>query len=189
MRTTTTLIGLLVVGSLVACSDGSDDTADTDAPTTETEAPADTDAPVVTPADDWSAVCGAYEGEPDEVAQVDDICAVATAFMEAINTYDTEALLAVTTEDFTYQTTGDPFTRDEFVPYFEANYERGNFQVAPTGPAEILGVAGFATYEIAEPGEVTSQDYNATGVSTYIVTGIDTDGQWLVSEFVWTEDQ
>ena len=174
--------GLFILGALAACSDDND-TAST------TEAPVVTEASATTDMANWSATCGDYEGpDAEDTAQVEAICATAAAFAEAINSYDSEALLAVTTEDFTYQTTGDPFTRDEFIPYFEANYEAGNFTVTPTGPTVIVGVAGFVTYEIVEPGEVTSEDYNATGTSTYIVTGLDADDAWLVESFVWTED-
>ena len=174
--------GVFVLGAFAACSDD-------DGTATTTEAAVVTEAPATTDSVDWSATCGEYEGrDADDTAQVEAICATAAAFMEAINTYDSEALLAVTTEDFTYQTTGDPFTRDEFIPYFGANYEAGNFTVTPTGPTVIVGVAGFVTYEIVEPGEVTSEDYNATGTSTYIVTGLDADDAWLVESFVWTED-
>lgn len=174
--------GLFILGALAACSDDND-TA------TTTEAPVAAEAPATTDSGNWSATCGEYEGpDAEDTAQVEAICATAAALMEAINTYDSEALQAVTTEDFTYQTTGDPLTRDEFIPYFEEYYEAGNFNVAPTGPAVIVGVVGFVTYEIVEPGEVTSEDYNATGTSTYVVTGLHADDAYLVDEFVWTED-
>ena len=119
--------GVFVLGAFAACSDD-------DGTATTTEAAVVTEAPATTDSVDWSATCGEYEGrDADDTAQVEAICATAAAFMEAINTYDSEALLAVTTEDFTYQTTGDPFTRDEFIPYFEANYEAGNFTVTGSG--------------------------------------------------------
>jgi len=186
MRHITTLIGgLFIVGSLVACGDDNDTASTMEAPASTTEAPAMTEAPATTDPADWSATCGEYEGvDAEDTAQVEEMCATAAAFAEAINTYDTDALLAVTTEDFTYQTTGEPFTRDEFIPYFEENYEAGNFNVAPTDPG-VMEVVGFATYEVVEPGEVTSEDYNATGTSKYTVTG-GPDG-WLISKFVWVE--
>jgi len=197
MRHIATLVcGLFVIGSFAACGDDDDDTTDTEAPSTEaaveTEAPTETEAPVETEAPDETTIedraggpavrCGTPEATDD----IPDVCATADAFTEAINTYDTEALLAVTTEDFTYQTTGDPFTRDEFIPYFDANYEKGDFAIEH-GEELIVSAAGFVgAFAGEQQGEVTSADYNATGTSFYGI--VDVDGTWLIEEFVWIED-
>lgn len=111
--------------------------------------------------------------------------AAVDAFTEAINTYDTEALLAVTTEDFVWTSTGDPMTRDEFVTHFEANYEVTDFNVEPTSELIITDAASGA-YAGEQRGEVTSDVYNATGTSSYEI--VDVDGTWLVDEFVRVEE-
>ena len=72
------------------------------------------------------------------------------AFTEAINTYDTEALLAVTTEGFTWESTGPVQSRAEFVDHFEANYEAQNFSLEVTG--ELMVEADGDGYVAEEPG-------------------------------------
>lgn len=106
------------------------------------------------------------------------------AFNDAINTYDSDALLAVTTEDFTWQSTGDVQSRAEFVDYFEANYEVGNFNFAPTG--ELTVESDGDGYVAEELGRVTSSGYNEDGSSTYRL--VEMDGSWLVQEFRWSEE-
>ena len=101
----------------------------------------------------------------------------------AINTYDTEAFLAHTTEDFTWQTTAGVTSRSDFVDHFEANYETLDFHIESTGAltAERDGDA----YVAEEPGRVTSTVYNEDGRSVYRL--VEEDGSWLVREFRWYE--
>lgn len=128
-----------------------------------------------------AAACGGDDGASDIPAGVS---SAVEAFTEAINTYDTEALLAVTTEGFTWESTGPVQSRAEFVDHFEANYEAQNFSLEVTG--ELMVEADGDGYVAEEPGRVTSNAYNEDGRSTYRL--VELGGSWLVEEFRWYED-
>lgn len=112
------------------------------------------------------------------------VTAAIEAFTDAVNSYDSEALLAVTSEDFTWESTGTLQSREEFVEFFEANYEVGNFNIEPTG--QLTLEADGDAYVAEEPGRVTSLSYNEEGLTTYRV--VEVDGTWLVQELRWEED-
>ena len=77
-------------------------------------------------------------GSDDAVSEVPSgVTSTLDAFTEATNTYDSEALLALFTEDFTWQSTGDVVSRTEYVDYFDTYYENVGFHVESTGPLTI----------------------------------------------------
>jgi ketosteroid isomerase-like protein len=102
-------------------------------------------------------------------------------FSDAINAYDTEAFLAHTTEDFTWQSTGDVTSRPDFVIYFEAYYEEVGFHSELTGE-QVIEPDGDA-YVVTAPDHITAQNYDEEGESVIRVVGI--DGTWLVQELRW----
>ena len=125
--------------------------------------------------------CG---GDDDASVPPAGVTSAVEAMTDAINSYDTQALLAVTTDDFTWQSTGEVQSLAEFVDHFEANYEAGNFNVESTGQLTIE--ADGDGYVAEEPGRVTSSAYNRDGLSMYRL--VEVDGAWLVQEFRWSED-
>ncbi len=126
----------------------------------------------------------ACAGDDDVSDAPAEVTSAVEAFTDAINTYDSQALLAVTTENFTWQSTGQVQSRAEYVDYFEANYEPSNFNTEPTG--QLTVDADGDGYVAEEPGRVTSSGYNQNGLSTYRL--VEVDGSWLVQEFRWSED-
>ena len=111
------------------------------------------------------------------------VIAALDGFAEAINTYDTDALLANTTEDFTWQSTGDVNTREEYVTYVETYYERANFHNEPIGD-RVVERDGDA-YVATQPDHTTATALDVVGVS--VVRVVEVDGTWLVQEFRWHE--
>ena len=129
-----------------------------------------------------TAACG---GDDEASGVPSGVTTAVEGFTEAINTYDTEALLSVTTEDFTWESTGEVQSRPEFVEHFEAYYEAGGFMTESTG-ALTVERDGDA-YVAEEPGRVTSAGYNEDGRSVYRL--VELDGSWLVQEFRCYEDE
>jgi len=111
------------------------------------------------------------------------VIAALDGFGEAINTYDSEALLAHTTEDFTWQSTGDVTSREEYVAYFETYYERANFHTEPTGD-RVIEPEGDA-YVATQPDHSTASGLDVVGES--VIRVVEVDGTWLVQEFRWHE--
>ena len=130
--------------------------------------------------------CGgvvACSGDDDAAEVPSGVTSVVDAFNDAINTYDTEALLAVTTEDFTWESTGDVQSRPEFVEHFEEYYEVGRFHAESTDEPEVKSDGG--AYVVEVPGRVTSAGYDGDGLSVYRV--VEVDDSWMVQEFRWSE--
>ena len=111
------------------------------------------------------------------------VIAALDGFAEAINTYDSDALLANTSEDFTWQSTGDVTNREDYVAYLETYYERLNFRSEPTGD-RVIERDGDA-YVATQPDHATATGLDVEGVSVIRVAEV--DGTWLVQEFRWTE--
>ena len=104
-------------------------------------------------------------------------------FAEAINTYDTDTLLANTTEDFTWQSTGGVNTREEYVRHFETYYRRANFHNEPVGD-RVIERDGDA-YVATQVDHTTATGLDVDGVS--VIRVVEVDGTWLVQEFRWRE--
>jgi len=111
------------------------------------------------------------------------VIAALDGFAEAINTYDSDELLANTTDDFTWQSTGDVTNREDYVAYLETYYERVNFHSEPTGD-RVIELDGDA-YVATQPDHSTATGLDVEGVSVIRVEEV--DGTWLVQEFRWTE--
>ena len=105
-------------------------------------------------------------------------------FLEATNTYDTEALGALIAEDFTWQSTGPVQSGPEYLAYIDAYYETVGFQVELTSPLtfESDGDAYIAT----ATDQVTTNSGEMTGEE--VIRLVEVDGSWLIQEFRWTED-
>lgn len=129
--------------------------------------------------------CIAACGGTDESGVPGEVTLAVERFTEAINTYDTEALLSVTTEDFTWESTGEVQTRSEFVDHFEAYYQAGGFRTQPSGTLTVERDGDG--YLAQEPGRVTSTGYNEDGRSVYRL--VEVDGSWLIQSFRWYEAQ
>ena len=124
--------------------------------------------------------CG---GDDDASGPPAEVTSTVNAFTDAINTYDAEALLSVTTEDFTWNSSGEVQSRAEFVEYLETYYEAGNFNIEPTG--ELTVEADGDAYVAEQGGRVTSADYNDDGLSTLRL--VEVDDSWLVQAMRWSE--
>ena len=125
-------------------------------------------------------------GSDDAVSEVPSgVTSTLDAFTEATNTYDSEALLALFTEDFTWQSTGDVVSRTEYVDYFDTYYENVGFHVESTGPLTIERDGD--AYVAKQTDRVTSKAApDMTGRE--VIRLVEVDGSWLIQEFRWTED-
>lgn len=126
--------------------------------------------------------CGSDDAASDVPSEV---TSTLEAFTEAINTYDSEALGALLTEDFTWQSTGDVNSRTEFLTHFETSFEDQEFNVELTSPPTIERDGD--AYVAAGTDFVTSKGFpDRTG--QHITRLVEVDGSWLIQEFRWTED-
>jgi len=124
-------------------------------------------------------------GSDDDTSEVPPgVTSTLETFAEATNTYDTQALGALVTDDFTWQSTGPVQSGPEFLAYIDANYENVGFHVELTSPRTIErdGDAYVAT----ATDHVTTNSGDMTGRE--VVRLVEVDGSWLVQEFRWTED-
>jgi hypothetical protein len=124
-------------------------------------------------------------GSDDDASDVPPgVTSTLDAFLEATNTYDTEALGALVTEDFTWQSTGPVQSGPEHLAYIDANYENVGFHIELTSPRTIErdGDAYIAT----ATDHVTTNSDDMTGAE--VARLVDVDGSWLIQEFRWTED-
>ena len=124
-------------------------------------------------------------GSDDDASEVPPgVTSTLDAFLEATNTYDTEALGALVTDDFTWQSTGPVQSGPEYLAYIDANYENVGFHTELTSPRTIErdGDAYIAT----------ATDYITTNIDDMtgkeVVRLVEVDGRWLVQEFRWIED-
>lgn len=122
-------------------------------------------------------------GDDDASGPPVEVTSTVDAFTDAVNTYDADALLSVTTEDFTWNSSGEVQSRAEFVEYLETYYEAGNFNVEPTG--ELTAEADGDAYVVEQAGRVTSAGYNDDGVSTLRL--VEVDDSWFVQAMRWSE--
>ena len=124
-------------------------------------------------------------GSDDAVSEVPSgVTSTLDAFTEATNTYDSEALLALFTEDFTWQSTGDVVSRTEYVDYFDTYYENVGFHVESTGPLTIERDGD--AYVAKQTDRITSRNPDMTGRE--VIRLVEVDGSWLIQEFRWTQD-
>ena len=124
-------------------------------------------------------------GSDDDASEVPSgVTTTLEAFTEATNTYDTEALGALFTEDFTWQSTGPVQSGPEFLAHIDTYYENLRFHVESTGPLTIErdGDAYIAT----TTDHVTTIRDDMTGRE--VIRLVEVDGTWLIQEFRWTED-
>lgn len=128
----------------------------------------------------WGLVGCADDGAADVP---DGVTGAVEAFNAAINSYDSEALLDATTEDFTWESTGAVQSRSEFVAYFDEHYEVGGFRFESTG--ELVVERDDDGFIAEEPGRVTSVGYDAEGRSVFRV--VESGDAWLVQQFRWYE--
>ena len=124
-------------------------------------------------------------GSDDDASEVPPgVTSTLDAFLDATNTYDTEALGSLITEDFTWQSTGPVQSGPEYLAYIDANYENVGFNVEVTSPITIErdGDAYIAT----ATDQVTTNTDDMTGRE--VIRLVNVDGSWLIQEFRWTED-
>jgi hypothetical protein len=124
--------------------------------------------------------CGPGTDDPAVPAEV---LSTVEGFTEALNTYDTEAMSAYATDDFTWQSTGPVVTLDEYLAYVDAYYEKVGFHVVAGEP--VVRVDG-EVYVVEAPDVVTTNGSEMVGATVHRVVAV--DGGWLVQESRWTED-
>jgi len=124
-------------------------------------------------------------GSDDDASEVPPgVTSTLDEFLEATNTYDTEALGALITEDFTWQSTGPVVSGPELLAHIDTYYENVGFHVELTSPISI-GRDGDA-YIATATDQVTTNSDEMTGEE--VIRLVEVDGSWLIQEFRWTED-
>ena len=124
-------------------------------------------------------------GSDDDASDVPPgVTSTLDAFLEATNTYDTEVLGALITEDFTWQSTGPVQSGPAYLAYVDAHYDNVGFRIELTSPRtfERDGDAYIAT----ATDQVTTNSDEMTGEE--VVRLVEVDGSWLAREFRWTDD-
>lgn len=124
-------------------------------------------------------------GDDDDASDVPPgVTSTLETFLEATNTYDTQMLGALVTDDFTWQSTGPVQSGPEFLAYIDAHYEDVGFHIELTSETAIErdGDAYIAT----ATDHVTTSSGDMTGRE--IIRLVEVDGSWLIQEFRWTED-
>ena len=125
-------------------------------------------------------------GSDDAASEVPSgVTSTLEAFTDATNTYDSDALLALFTEDFTWQSTGDVVSRTEYVAYFDTYYENLGFHVESTGP---LTIKRDGDAYVAEQTDRVTTNAAPDMTGREVIRLVEVDGSWLIQEFRWTED-
>lgn len=123
-------------------------------------------------------------GSDDDASEVPPgVTSTLEAFTEATNTYDSEALGALFTEDFTWQSTGEVQSRAEYLAHFDTYYEDLEFRIESTGPLRIERDGD--AYVANQTDRITSKGPEMTGRE--VIRLVEVDGSWLIQEFRWTE--
>jgi len=124
-------------------------------------------------------------GSDDDASEVPPgVVSTLEAMTEATNTYDTEALGALFTEDFTWQSTGPVVSGPELLAHIDTYYENVGFHVELTSPLTIERDGD--AYVVTTTDHVTTIRDDMTGRE--VIRLVEVDGSWLVQEFRWTED-
>ena len=113
-----------------------------------------------------------------------DVLATVAAFEDAVNAYDTHAIRALVTADYTWQSTGPVQSLDEYLAYVDANYENVGFHTERTGE-RVITTEGDS-YIVQEVGvvEFIGGGLHGTTVHRLVLT----DRGWLIAQSRWTED-
>jgi hypothetical protein len=124
-------------------------------------------------------------GSDDDTSDVPSgVTSTLEAFTEATNTYDSEALGALVTDDFTWQSTGDVQSRTEYLAYFDTYYEDLEFNVESTSQLTI-GPDGDAY--VAEQTDIVTSNAAPDMTGREVLRLVEVDGSWLIQEFRWTQ--
>jgi hypothetical protein len=107
------------------------------------------------------------------------------AFTEATNTYDSEALGALFTEDFTWQSTGEVQSRTEYLAHFDTYYENLELHAELTGPLTIERDGD--AYVAKQTDRITSNG-NPDMTGREVIRLVEVEGSWLIQKFRWTQD-
>jgi ketosteroid isomerase-like protein len=113
-----------------------------------------------------------------------EVLATVEGFEDAVNSYDTEAIGELVTDDYIWQSTGPVQDLDGYLAYVDTNYENIAFHTERTSDRVVT--ADGESYVVEEVGvvEFTGGELNGTTVHRLIETN---DG-WLIQESRWTED-
>ena len=107
------------------------------------------------------------------------------AFTEASNTDDAEALGALVTEDFTWQSTGEVQPRSEYLVYVDTYYDDLEFHTESTSP---LTIERYGDASVAEQTDRITSKGNPGMTGREVIGLVDVDGSWLIQEFRWIQD-
>jgi len=132
-------------------------------------------------------VClGGCSGDGSDSEEAD-VLQVVEEFTAAVNVYDTEAVREIVTEDFTWQSTGPVQSLDEYTAYVDANYKSVNFHVEVTD--EPVVHADGDDYTVEESDVMTANSLDPGGLAgTLVYRVVEVEGDWLISEARWTEN-
>lgn len=124
-------------------------------------------------------------GSDDDASEIPQgVTSTLEAFTKATNTYDSEALGALFTEDFTWQSTGRVQSATEFLAYFDMYYEDLEFHTESISPLTIERDGD--AYVAKQTDRITSRNPDMTGRE--VIRLVEVDGSWLIQEFRWTQD-
>lgn len=127
---------------------------------------------------------GAADTSSDNRAVPPGVVTTIDGFNEAGSVYDTASMRTYLADDFTWQSTGTIQTRDGFLEYVDANWERLGFRWQVTGERVIH--RDDESYVVEEPGVATAMTERLVGTTVYRM--VEMDDTWLIVEVRWVED-